>query len=477
MRVSSVSYGFHWIQPINFSGIYWGHTLTIMFASWPGKFLGKLVDVRPNEVRALLWSFAYFFCVLSAYYILRPLRDEMGIIGGVRNLPWLFTATFVSMLAAIPIYGSVVARLPRDRFIPIVYRFFIFNILIFWILLTIGTGKEHIARVFFVWISVFNLFVVSVFWSFMADMFRNEQGRRLFGFIAAGGSLGVLLGPSITLGLAKPLGPTNLLLISAVILELAVFCMRRVGREGSQFGGGQGDAGPVRDGGSREKIGGGSLAGIMLILRSPYLAGIALWVLLLSLVGTFLYFEQQNIVAAASDDSAQRVRIFAGIDLAVGILTILIQFAATGRFINRFGVGVAAATLPLVAIIGFAALSVAPMLLTVVLFQAFQRTANFAISNPAREIFFTVVDREAKYKAKNVVDTVVFRGGDAASGWAFAGLQGLGLHLSGIAMATVPIAALWLALSLWLGRTQIRQVPRSEADQPDLDNRGGNTDE
>ena len=421
-----------------------------MFASW----LGKLVDVRPNEVRALLWSFAYFFCVLSAYYILRPLRDEMGIIGGVRNLPWLFTATFVSMLAAIPFYGSVVARLPRDRFIPIVYRFFVVNILIFWILLTLGTGKEHIARVFFVWISVFNLFVVSVFWSFMADIFRNEQGRRLFGFIAAGGSLGVLLGPTITLGLAKPLGPTNLLLISAVLLEVAVFCMRRVGKEGSQFAPAQPSA---NDSGPKDKIGGGSLAGIMLILRSPYLAGIALWVLLLSLVGTFLYFEQQNIVAAASDDSTQRVRIFAGIDLAVGILTILIQFAATGRFINRVGVGVAAATLPLVAMIGFTALAFAPMLITVILFQAFQRTANFAISNPAREIFFTNVEREAKYKAKSVVDTVVFRGGDAASGWAFSGLQGLGLHLSGIALATVPVAALWLGLSLWLGRTPSHQ--------------------
>lgn len=433
-----------------------------MFASWFDKLLGKLVDVQPAEIRALLWSFTYFFCVLTGYYILRPLRDEMGIVGGVRNLPWLFTATFVTMLVAIPFYGRVVSRLPRDRFIPFVYRFFIVNILIFWALLTLDVGREHIARVFFVWISVFNLFVVSVFWSFMADMFRNEQGRRLFGFIAAGGSLGVLLGPSITFGLAKPLGPTNLLIISAVILEIAVFCMRRVAHEGTQFGSAQDSVVSADDRQVREGIGGNSLAGIMLILRSPYLAGIALWVLLLSLIGTFLYFEQQNIVAAASDDSTQRVRIFAGIDLAVGILTILIQFAATGRFITRFGVGVAAAALPLVAMIGFTALAIAPMLITVILFQACQRTANFAISNPAREIFFTVVNREAKYKAKSIVDTVVFRGGDAASGWAFAGLQGLGLHMSGIALVTVPIAALWFVLSLWLGRAQSRQNTTNE---------------
>ena len=418
-------------------------------------WLRNLVDVRPNEVRALLWSFAYFFSVLCAYYILRPMRDEMGIIGGVRNLPWLFTATFVTLLAAVPFYGFVVAKLPRRRFIPIVYRFFIANILIFWFLLQIDMGKELTARVFFVWISVFNLFVVSVFWSFMADMFRNEQGKRLFGFIAAGGSAGVLLGPSLTIGLAKPLGAVNLLLISALILEVAVFCMRRIDRETPDQ---VQPTAPIPDAPSSDAIGGDILAGIRLILRSSYLSGIALWVMLLSLAGTFLYFEQQHIVAAASDDSTQRLRIFAGIDLAVGVLTILIQLAATGRIISRFGVGPAAAILPLVAIIGFAALAMAPMLLTIIVFQACQRTANFAISNPAREIFFTVVEREEKYKAKNVIDTVVFRGGDAASGWAYTALQGLGLQVAGIAMATIPIAALWFGLSLWLGRAQSRRA-------------------
>lgn len=420
-------------------------------------WLRKLVDVRPHEGRALLWSFAYFFSVLCAYYILRPMRDEMGIIGGVKNLPWLFTATFFVLLAAVPFYGLVVSKLPSRRLIPVVYRFFIANILIFWLVWQLDIGKEMTARVFFVWISVFNLFVVSVFWSFMADMFRNEQGKRLFGFIAAGGSAGVLLGPSLTIGLAEPLGAVNLLLIAALVLEFAVFCMRRVDRENT---GNVPAASPATPPAPRpdEAIGGGMLDGILLIVRSPYLAGIALWVLLLSLVGTFLYFEQQHIVAAASDDSTQRLRIFAGIDLAVGILTILIQLAATGRLISRFGVGTAAAFLPLVAIIGFSALAIAPMLLTVILFQACQRTANFAISNPAREIFFTVVNREAKYKAKNVVDTVVFRGGDAASGWAFAALQGLGLQMAGIALATVPIATLWFGLSLWLGRAQGRQV-------------------
>src|SRR5882757_4219756 len=179
-------------------------------------------SVRPGEARAVCWSFAYFFCLLAGYYILRPLRDEMGIAGGVRNLHWLFTATFVAMLAAVPVFGAVVARLPRRRFIPLVYHFFVANLAIFWLLLTLGVERQMVARVFFVWISVFNLFAVSVFWSFMADLYSSEQARRLFGFIAAGGSAGALAGPALTIGLAKALGPTNLLVVAALLLEGAV---------------------------------------------------------------------------------------------------------------------------------------------------------------------------------------------------------------------------------------------------------------
>src|ERR671918_2590984 len=190
------------------------------------RWLSRVVAVRPEEVRALLWSFAYFFCLLAGYYVMRPLRDEMGIAGGVRNLHWLFTATFVVMLAAVPLFGAVVARLPRRRFIPLVYHFFVLNIAIFWLLLTLGAEAVTVARVFFVWISVFNLFAVSVFWSFMADLFASEQGKRLFGFIAAGGSAGALLGPALTVWLVGVLGPVNLLLVAALLLEAAVLCAR-----------------------------------------------------------------------------------------------------------------------------------------------------------------------------------------------------------------------------------------------------------
>ena len=412
----------------------------------------RIGSVRPGEGRALAWSFAYFFCLLAGYYVLRPLRDEMGVAGGVRNLQWLFTATFLTMLAAVPLYGALVARLPRRRFIPAVYHFFAANIAIFWLLLTFDVERVTVARVFFVWISVFNLFAVSVFWSFMADLFSSEQGKRLFAVIAAGGSAGALAGPALTVWLAVSLGPANLLIIAALLLEAAVLCVKRLESASSQ---------PEKESGQKAEaatLGGGWLAGIAMLLRSPYLAGIALWVTLLSVAGTFLYFQQANIIAAASDDPAVRTRMFASIDLAVGLLTVAVQFFATGKLIERFGIGAAAAFLPFVFAAGFAALAAAPVLAVVVAFQALQRTANFAISNPAREVLFTVLAREEKYKAKNVIDVVVFRGADAVGGWLFAALRSLGMELRSISLAAIPLAAIWFAIALALGRAQERKA-------------------
>jgi ATP:ADP antiporter, AAA family len=423
------------------------------------RVVSRFVPVRPEELRAVLWSFAYFFCLLASYYVLRPLRDEMGIAGGVRNLHWLFTATFVVMLAAVPLFGAVVARLPRQRFVPLVYHFFVANIAIFWLLLTLDVGKVEVARVFFVWISVFNLFAVSVFWSFMADLFVSEQGKRLFGFIAAGGSAGALAGPALTVWLAGALGPVNLLLIAAVLLEAAVLCARRLEAAAPQTRETR-EAAPSRA--AQAPIGGNAFAGFRLLVRSGYLSGIALWVLLLSLAGTFLYFQQANIVAAASDDPAVRTRIFASIDLAAGILTLLVQMLATGRLIARFGIGPAAAFLPVVFAIGFAALALNPVLMLVVAFQAIQRTANFAISNPAREVLFTAVEREEKYKAKYLIDGVVFRGGDALSGWLFNLLRVAGIELSVIAAGSVPLALAWMLVALLLGKAHERRATAAQ---------------
>ena len=409
------------------------------------RMLARVVAAQPHEMRALLWSFAYFFCLLAGYYVLRPVRDEMGLASGIKNLPWLFTATFFVMLAVVPM----------------VYHFFVINIVIFWVLLTQGIALAVTAQVFFVWISVFNLFAVSVFWSFMADLYGAEQGKRLFGFIAAGGSAGALLGPSIAAGLAEPLGRANLLLIAAVLLECAVFCAMRLEAAAAVFKASAQENTPTAP--ASKGFGGSWIGGILMIVRSPYLAGIATWVALLSLAGTFLYFQQANIVSALTDDPNKRTAIFARIDLAVSLLTVIVQFLATGKLIKRFGAGPATAFLPFVFAAGFIALWATPMLWVVIAFQALQRAANFAIANPAREVLFTVVEREEKYKAKNVIDNVVFRGSDALSGWLFSALRGLGLELGSISLATVPVAACWLALSLALGRAHERKATDAKA--------------
>ena len=303
------------------------------------------------------WSFAYFFCLLAGYYVLRPLRDEMGIAGGVRNLPWLFTATFVVMLAVVPVFGAVVARLPRRRFIPLVYHFFVANIAIFWLLLTLDIGKVHVARVFFVWISVFNLFAVSVFWSFMADLFASEQGKRLFGFIAAGGSAGALLGPALTVGLAVPLGPVNLLIVAALLLEAAVLCARRLEAAAPQLKTGprrptsaRPPPAPMRD---ADWAAAGSPASRWCCARPISPASRCGWRCCRS-PARFSISSRRTSWPPLPTIPAVRTRIFATIDLAVGILTIVVQFLATGRLITRFGAGPAAAFLPLVFCLGFA---------------------------------------------------------------------------------------------------------------------------
>ena len=413
------------------------------------RWLARVMPATPQERAAALWSFAYFFTLLAGYYVLRPLRDQMGIAGGVKNLPWLFTATFVSLLVAQPLYGALVAKLPRARFIPIVYHFFVANLVLFWLLLTLGVETAIVARVFFVWVSVFNLFAVAVFWSFMADLFDAEQGKRLFGFIGAGGTAGALLGPVITIVLSVPLGPTNLLIAAAAFLEVAVFCVYRLERAATA----QAGAHP-----QQERIGGGALAALPELIRSPYLLGIGAWVSLLSFGATILYFEQAHIVSAAVHGAGAQTRIFASIDLAVGLLTLATQVFATGHLLKRFGTGVAAGALPAIYVAGFAALFLSPTLAVVLVVQVLQRWMNFAIANPARQVFFTVVSREEKYKAKNLIDVVIYRGSDALYGWVFDSLQALGLKLGAIALCALPVAAGWLVLSAALGRAQERRA-------------------
>jgi AAA family ATP:ADP antiporter len=382
----------------------------------------------------------------------------MGIAGGVKNLPWLFTATFVTLIVAQPLYGALVARLPRARFIPIVYHFFVANIVLFWLLLTLGIAPVIVARVFFVWVSVFNLFAVTVFWSFMADLFTAEQGKRLFGFIGAGGTAGGLLGPVITIGLSAPLGAVNLLIAAAVLLELAVFCVLRLERAATAqaTASGGADAGP-------QPVGGSAFAALPEVLRSPYLIGVGAWVSLLSFCATIIYFEQANIVSAVVHDRNTQTQLFASIDLAVNLLSLATQVFVTGQLLKRFGSGLTAGALPAVYIVGFAALFLAPTLAVVVTVQVLQRWMNFAVANPARQVFFTVLGRAEKYKAKNLIDVVVYRGSDALYGWVFDTLQALGLKLGAIALIACPVAAAWLVLSAILGRAQERRAELAEA--------------
>jgi AAA family ATP:ADP antiporter len=418
-------------------------------AAW----LQRAVPATTKERSAALWSFAYFFTLLAGYYVLRPVRDQMGIAGGVKSLPWLFTATFLSLLVAQPLYGELVARLPRVRFISIVYHFFVANLVLFWVLLTFDVEKVIVARIFFVWVSMFNLFAVAVFWSFMADLFTAEQGKRLFGFIGAGGTAGGLLGPVVTIWLSAPLGPVNLLIAAAVFLEVAVFCVHRIERVA--------DA-PINVDPERQRVGGGAFAALPELIRSPYLLGVAIWVSLLSFGATIAYFAQANIVSATIHGAAAQTRLFAGIDLAVGLLSLATQVFATAEFLKRFGTGIAAAALPAVYVVGFAALAIAPSLSGVVALQIAQRWMNFAIANPARQVFFTVVGREEKYKAKNLIDVVIYRGSDALYGWVYDSLQALGLKLGAIALCALPVAAGWLVLSTALGRTQERLATKTD---------------
>ncbi len=429
-----------------------------VFARW----LRRLVNVEPMEGRALFWSFSYFFALLCSYYIVRPLRDEMGVAGGVENLHWLFTGTFIAMLAAVPVFGWLTSRYRRSQFLPAIYLFFILNLLGFYSLFQSEVAHVYVARAFFIWTSVFNLFVVSVFWSFMTDLYNDAQAKRLFGFIAAGGTAGAITGPTLTTALAIPLGPTNLLLVSALFLFWAVWSIRRLIYWNKNTAQNHSDKRENKTENTKDKpLGGGVLTGIKLVFSSPYLSGIALLMILYTTLSTFLYFQQAEIIRDSFAGSAERTSVFAAIDLAVNGLTIIIQLFLTSRLVKSIGLAWTLALVPLILCAGFLTLSFAPVLAVLVAVQVIRRAGNYAIMRPAREMLYVVLDRESKYKAKNFNDTVVYRGGDAVAAWIYAGLRGLGLGLSHMALIAVPLAAIWAALAYRLGKQQIHLAAQS----------------
>lgn len=434
--------------------------------SWVHDWLKRLANVEPEEIPALLWSFSYFFALLCAYYIVRPMRDTMGITGGVKNLQWLFTGTFLAMLVAVHLFGWVTSRYPRKKFLPLTYLFFIANLLLFFGLFRSGLTHAWVARAFFIWTSVFNLFIVSVFWSFMDDLFSNAQATRLFGFIAAGGTAGALAGPALTATLAIPLGPTNLLLISVAGLGWALLCIQRLiawhARREPAPATVTEDSGPKPAAAQERGLGGGAWAGGRLIAGSPYLLGICLLVLLYTTLSTFLYFQQARIVRDSFSDPAQRTTVFAAMDFAANALTILIQIVLTSRIVKAFGLSWTLALIPLLLGGGFLLLGVAPLLEVLIVVQVVRRAGNYAIMKPSREMLFVVLTKEEKYKAKNVIDTIIYRSGDVLSAWAYTGLQALGLGLSAIAFIALPLSGVWAWICYQLGKRQEARAKTEE---------------
>lgn len=414
--------------------------------------LQKVVPFEVGEGKAVLWSCAYFFFLLSSYYVIRPLRDAMGVAGSDEKLTWLYMGTLLGTLIANPIFSALVSRYPRRVFLPVVYHFLALCLVLFWALLRF-LPQEHagsVATVFFVWASVFNLFAVSVFWGFMADLFRSDQGKRLFGFIGVGGTLGAIAGAALTASLAGTVGPVNLILGAAVILEGAVFCMRRLARifRVDEASAAQPAARPGTPPGR------GVLAGIRLVSTSPYLLGICLFLLLYSISSTFLYFEQARIVRATFTDAAARTAFFARIDLWVNLLTAATQIFLTGRILGRLGVTTGLAALPVVTAGALAAIAAAPNAVVLMLVQVIRRSTEFAVVRPSREVLYTVTSREEKYASKSLIDTFVYRGGDAIGAWVDQLLKFLGMGMAALAGVFLPIAAVWIALAAFLGRRQ-----------------------
>jgi AAA family ATP:ADP antiporter len=414
--------------------------------------IGRVVAVRAGEWTGLLAAFGYNFFLFTAYYILRPIRDSMGIESGVENLDDLFGFTFLGMLLAVPLFGWVAGHFRRAVFLPWIYLFFVAQLVAFWALFTTQQDIAATAKVFFVWVSVFNLFVISVFWSFMADLFDKEQGKRLFAGIAAGATAGQLCGSGITTFLAERVGDVNLLLLSAALLASTIALMRVLLGWSARRG----------EGGERHEerpIGGNPFAGLTRVLTSPYLAGIAAFVFLMAAVNTVLYIQQANLLDIHYPDRNERTAFLGGIEMILSWVTLLLQIFAVGHLTRRAGVAAMIVVVPAFVIAGFLLIAASPVLMTLVAVYIARRVGQYAIVRPCREMLYTTVDRESKYKAKNVNDTLVYRGSD----WAVAkGQEAIAAHwavgLPGMAFIGAGLAALWAIVAFGLGRAHERMT-------------------
>tara|TARA_A100001391_G_scaffold197792_3_gene178513 strand:+ start:56732 stop:58048 length:1317 start_codon:yes stop_codon:yes gene_type:complete len=424
------------------------------------RLAARLFNIEPAEAPAVIAGLALFFLLFTGYFMLRPVRETMGVAGGVDNLQWLFTGTFVATLAVLPLFGWLASRVARRRILPAAYGFFVVNLLLFAGLFAVAPDHVGVARTFYIWLSVFNLVVVSLAWSVLADVFSIAQGKRLFGIIAGGASLGGLVGPGLGTLLVVPVGHAGLVLLAALLLAASavagIWLYRWRDRHPLHD-----EAQPARAERGRA-LGGNPFDGALEVLRTPFLLGIALFVVLLASVSTFLYFEQARLVAETFPDPTRQTQVFGLIDTVVQFLAILTQVFVTGRLAQRLGIGVLLTAVPVLIAAGFLWLALSPVFSVFVVIMVARRAGEYALVRPGREMLYTSVPPEQKYKAKNFIDTVVYRGGDAVSGWLKRGLDLLG-ELPGLAMFIgAGIALAWAATGLLLGRAERRREARGE---------------
>lgn len=428
--------------------------------------LQRLVLLRPGEGRALLWAAGYFFFLLLALYLLRPVREAMGIARGADKLPWLMTTTLVVMLVANPLYAALVSRLPRRRFIPLVSHFFAANLLVFAALFHAlpGHGGSLLGYAFYVWLSVFNLFVVSVFWSLMTDVFTEDQGKRLFGMVSMGGSLGAVVGAAVTEALSSghwglKVEPAGLMVLAVCGLELAVFCMLRVA---AHFKLSAGEGQQSREPGPDFKAGLRSIGG------SRYLQLICAYMLLFTITSTFLYLMQGDIVASSFASQAERTAAFAKLDVWTNVLTLTVQLLLTSRLLRGIGVSGVLLVLPVLTTAGFGALALWPSFAVLAGVQVLRRGLHYAVDRPAREILYIPLGPEERYKSKAFIDTFVFRGGDFLGVWAPTFFSALAVP---VALAALGSAGTWVAVAGWLGRL-VKRSHEPDAGKPPSAARG-----
>jgi AAA family ATP:ADP antiporter len=410
--------------------------------------LKRLAAVEPYEVRAVVLSMLYFFFLFGSYSVVKPVRDAMGTVYGVSHLQELFTATFIASFVFAPLYSGLASRLKLSTFLPWVYGFVAVTILLFYALFVSGKYQDHwIAAGFYVWVSTFNMLIISVFWTFMADIFSRTQAKRLFGFVAAGGTIGGIVGPAIATFLATRIGNSNLLLISSAGFGVTAVLVRMLAAEKRKLLEEGAEAQPTS---LEHRLKGTPFDGFRLLLRSRYLLLLAAFLLLMTWISTIMYFQLGDLITKAFTNREARTQAYATIDLTVNSLAVLIQLFGTGRIIARFGVNMGLLLNPIIMVVAFLAIAFSPVLLVLGGVQIVRRVAEYAVARPTREMLFTVVDQESRYKAKNVIDTVVYRFGDFSSAWVSAAILPYGL--AGLAIFGAIVSAIWFPVAYMLGK-------------------------